>query len=780
MPATTSTATTSTTTPAQAAQAAYRTACRLHDAGLRGDSLRAVVQKAAELYPAAEPPRELLRNEDAVVRFGERAERVGVAVGKTTAAVLGVLVALVLLLVVGLRFLGRARALRNVLHLWPPVSVDSQVGGAEDLPHLPALFQSQLENMGAGVGGQNIQFVTPPAADVSDVKVAGTPLPAQFQFLDALLALIRPLAPRDRLVIKLTAHPAGRQGVGLTAALEGAKGLAVRAMTLWESEIGLDGFGDEEPVLTEKERYQILTGPLAGWVYFAVADLGQREVHLFGTREWRSYGFFVLGSRLRTTHRRRAESLLRAAIDADPANVAARLNLLFLEFQNRRSTKGIDHFCGLLQEVKALPDNRLRLWRTPHRPHYWYETSWYRTMYSLAAAYVHLLCLAANADDAHAYKPDPKQLDNEQRKCRSDGETLAMDLVGACWVTLSDLSDCYGRPPAPSRIRGDKRRDRYRQRSELVSFLHEMLPSAVLLLGNFLLLDDRAPSLDQVALGSNRRVVGDDGARFEEWRRRGDILAKLDPRRGPQQASPDIRDLLSVLDPVDFLPRRASYNLACIHSEVAQFQDRSSATARASREAALDELGKGLSAENAQWGREDPALWDVRTHPTTRARFAELLARALRDRSEWAILSDLPFLDVIDAARLWVAEERPSAEDPDGGRIKTIGALVNLPPASKAAIVEPPSGGQRWLDAEELDKWTSRARLIVHLTSRFGDAELAREMEAALHRIGVTTVDLLCAQEPWSLAAKIRAVDPAVDGQRWVLAPAAVHVWAGP
>ncbi|MDQ4144920.1 MAG: hypothetical protein M3198_14505 [Actinomycetota bacterium] len=322
---------TTTTIPRHAADKAYQTACLLRQAGLRGSELRTVVQKAAELDPSAPAPTDLLTpEENRVVRGSESVEKVVTAVAKAAGVFVGGVVVLLFLLTVALRTtVGRARALRNLLHVWPPVRVDPEVGGPsgprKDLAHLPALFQSLLENLGAGMGGQNIQFVTPPAADANTVKVAGTPAPAQFQVVDWLLQLLRPLAPKDRIEIKLTAQPVGRQGLGITVALLGSgKGLTLNTMTLWESEIGLGGIGEEEPKLSETERYQLLVGPLSSWVYSTLADLQQRNVHIFGARDWRSSGFFILGSRLRSTHRSRAERLLRLAIDADPSNCGAR------------------------------------------------------------------------------------------------------------------------------------------------------------------------------------------------------------------------------------------------------------------------------------------------------------------------------------------------------------------------------------------------------------------------------------------------------------------------
>ena len=768
---------TSTTTARQAALDAYHTACLLQRAGLRGSDLLAIVQKAVQIDPTSPPPNDLLQNEDnAVVRTGDSIEEVVTAIAKIVGVVVAGLVTLLFLITVALRAtVGRARAVRNLFHVWPAAVVDPEVGGSpgprKDLAHIPAVVQSLLENLGAGLGGQHIQFVTPPGADNRDIKLATAPIPGQFQIVEWLLQLMRPLAPRDRIAIKLTAQPVGRQGVGMTVALLGeGKGLTVRTITLWEAEIGLDDIAEEQPILSETERYQLLTGPISAWIYFTLADLQQRHVHIFGTRDWRSYGMFVLGSRLRTTHRTRAQRLLRLAIDADPNNTGARLNLLFLEFDNRRSREGLEHFEKLRREVEALPDNKLQPWATGPRATYWYDPNWYRTMYSLAAVYVHIISGAANLQ-RNNFKP-PRVMED----LRSRGESVAMDLIGACWRALNDLSNYYGRPPMPHALRTQRQRTRFRQRVELTSFLHSMLPSAILVLVNLRLLKADSPYRGILQPAGCRAATLDDRKHLAEWRRRGNILDQLDPRLGNGRDCPSIDALLALIDPVEFLPARARYNVACVHSEAAQYQDAASDNARDSMKASIRELAKSMGVESAEWAREDPALWMVRTHATTKAEFAEILAMALPNRRDWKILEALPFLQVADAARLWVS----SVKDADslralreGERSPTMGLHYEESRTSEAN-----SEAAGWLDRGELDMWVRRAKLLQHLTVRLGRRDIAQGIESLLGRLGITSIEELYKCNAWSLSLKLHTMAP-VDLDRSALRPWSVEMWAG-
>ncbi|MDQ4144919.1 MAG: hypothetical protein M3198_14500 [Actinomycetota bacterium] len=342
----------------------------------------------------------------------------------------------------------------------------------------------------------------------------------------------------------------------------------------------------------------------------------------------------------------------------------------------------MEHFKKLRQEVEALPGTRLQLRVKGPREDYWYDPNWYRTMYSLAAVYVHILSTEANRED-NGFKPPA-----ESEPLRYDGERVAMELVGACWLTISDLSNYYGRPPGPHPMRPAARRVRYRQRLELAAFLHNMLPSAILVLVNLRLLKVDTPYAGVLPMGGPLPATRDDRVHLVEWRRRAAVLDRLDPRLRGARASPSIEQLLSVIDPVEFLPARARYNVACVHAETAQYQDQGSDAASENRKAAIAELANSLGGEGAEWAREDPALWMVRTHAATRADFARLLARALPNRRDWGILQTLPFLQVIDAARLWVAS------------VRNVEALLALSDTDRAAICEEDGAHSRLREAQ--------------------------------------------------------------------------------
>ncbi len=750
--------------PAAEAAAAYRTACLLKKGGLDADGLRPVAEKAAAIDPTFPPPTDLLATTSPwLVSTSHRLADTALAV----ATVAGLAVGLLIVAAMAFRAtLGRFRRVRNLLHLQPSVTVDPTAsGGSEELKNLPSLLQSVLGNLGTDVGGQNIQFVNPSSDDVSEIAIPAS-APPQLEYLTWVVALLRPLAPKDRVTVRLTVQPEGRQGLGMTASLVGGpKGRTINSTTLWESDVGLEGIGDDTPLLGVRERYQLLAAPLAAWVYFTLADLTQVDREILGTRNWHSYGLFSLGCRLYKTHRQRGQRLLRAAIDADPGNIGAHLNILLLEFDGRRTEAGKQQLELLRTEVESLPGNKFCPRKVrPDSPGFWYDPTWYRTMYSLTAVCSHMVSQVSN-DPGHA--PSPATTDRLHRQ----GQEAAMDLVGACWIALNDLLP-GGYPEKPRRGWGKKQRLQYRQRQELALFLGQMLPSSVLLLVNLRLLDRSVPVVGPVSPGSRVRVGGPPETRRKEWQRRADVFCRLDPQDASGRTCPDIASLLSAIDPLEFLPARARYNVACVHSEVAQYQDpsRPGADERAaeSRALALEELEKGLDHDSAQWAREDPALWDVRTNHATRPSFADLVAEILCTPIEWSILAELPFIGVAGASRLWI-----------GAGVKDAGSLARLgkDDAARRELLDNPSGAP-WLDDAELTAWIERAGLRAHLGPRLGDAGLVDAVENLLHVLGITTAADLSSEEPWALSRKLVELGAADLGARPILPPAAVEVWA--
>nr|MBA3268679.1 hypothetical protein [Acidimicrobiia bacterium] len=214
----------------------------------------------------------------------------------------------------------------------------------------------------------------------------------------------------------------------------------------------------------------------------------------------------------------------------------------------------------------------------------------------------------------------------------------------------------------------------------------------------------------------------------------------------------------------------ARYNVACVHSRVAQYQDPgtpdAAAHAAASRAAALAELAKGLDHDRAQWAREDPALWEVRRDPVTRPGFADLVAGVLGDPIEWSILAGLPFIGVAGASRLWI-----------GGGVTDARSLLDLDAQERAALLHNPADAP-WLEADELDAWRERAALRAHLAPRLGDARLVDGIENLLHRLAITTPGELALRHPSPLSRTLVELAPPQLGADGILSPSAVEVWA--
>lgn len=737
-------------------------------------------EKAAELDPSVPPPPDLLREEKqrGLVGLGERVTERAIALGKAAAAVIGVLAgiwALAMFLARGV--LWRSRTLRNLFRRSPMVTVEP-FKEEDEQKQLPSLLQAVLDNLGNDVGGQNIQFVSPQGGESKDVSLADAP--SEVKYLSWVVGVLRPLAPKDRITVRLSPQPEGRQGLGIGATLVSTRGSTVGALTLWEAEIGLDDLSSDGPPLSHQERYRLLAGPIASWVYFTLADLQQTDVHVFGARRWRSYGLFYLGSRLYKTHRQRAQYLLRGAIDDDPGNIAAHLNVLFAEFDYRRTEAGLRYFEKLKEEVEALPHSTLapRRRRGPARfmqgrrlepQPYWFDAIWYRTVYGLAAVCAHIVCAASRESEPG------RGLTKKHRAIRADGERCAMTLIGACWVALKHLDGIEGRRRLPSRRRSARKRTRFRQELELAALLNQMLPSAVFLLANLRLLD---PSVvvNVLSVGKKGRTVGPEAA--ARWNKRHEVFDRLSPFKA-RPACPNVQDLVRAVDPVDFLPARARYNAACVHSEVARYQrppfnpDR-----RTNRGKAMEELEKGLTPASAQWAREDPALCEVRAHPETRPAFARLLAEALPARGEWRIVQQLTFLTVDDAARLWLV----GIEDVDDLLTKaqeeqiTTFRRENQKEEHDSRCGPKGRAKEKWIDRDDLDAWVGRAQLRRHL-GPLVDGESLDRVENALSRLGIGTVEKLKDQQPGVLSRRLQAVaDPEWKlGHR--LAPEAVAMW---
>jgi hypothetical protein len=148
-----------------------------------------------------------------------------------------------------------------------------------------------------------------------------------------LLSMLDRLAPRDLNKLTSTLRPIDDfKGAGVTLLLCTRRGDELGQVTIWERDFHLDELvkdaADDDGVAG---RYQRLIGPAAIWLAYQDAMCFKAEEPPAGTHDWRSYAHFAVGEVAhRHGKRRLACRLYREALDIDPGNLAARLNLAWL------------------------------------------------------------------------------------------------------------------------------------------------------------------------------------------------------------------------------------------------------------------------------------------------------------------------------------------------------------------------------------------------------------------------------------------------------------------
>lgn len=186
----------------------------------------------------------------------------------------------------------------------------------------------------------------------------------QANFLAGLVQMLDGLLYRNLEIVSGTVHPVHEhRGAGLTLVVSARRGRVIEQITIWEQDFMLKEAGERTAEVAV--RYERLTLPAAIWLAYKRSErlshgLGNRFLHLFkarelpplNTKDWRSYALFALGELVPDAAKQR--QLYEQALDIDPGNLGARLNLAALLLQ--RPAEDV----ALSQQAKREISNRSR------------------------------------------------------------------------------------------------------------------------------------------------------------------------------------------------------------------------------------------------------------------------------------------------------------------------------------------------------------------------------------------------------------------------------------
>jgi hypothetical protein len=208
----------------------------------------------------------------------------------------------------------------------------------------------------------------------------------QGKYIGALLRLIGKLVPRDVFTVSGDVLPAGARGPGLVLSLRDPTGDVKATETLWASDYDPQpSVGGTAPTPTSTADAQQRLGVAAGcWVMYATLEQrGNLKVcRDLGTTQWRSYALFRAGLEAQRTGKLDAAlSLYVRAVDEDGTNYPALVNLALLERTSPERLNAAAARLELVKERVAENDESRRVLR---------DTLWYQASYSLAVVQLQL------------------------------------------------------------------------------------------------------------------------------------------------------------------------------------------------------------------------------------------------------------------------------------------------------------------------------------------------------------------------------------------------------
>lgn len=384
-----------------------------------GTQARTVAAKKAAAYAKAHPTpksatQKLNDRGQSFKDFGQAALSVLAGVGLIAAAGLGALAAGLLLLVVafrlpGLRQLARwlARRQWGQPKLWMrwwnrgwrrpgawlaaffswlsgctfTIKDFKAADGAKGADSAAASMRAAL-GIGEAASPGDAQLVSTTSASaalLSEVADALKDVP-QLKVIGPLLSLGRSLLPRDDFSIDGVVMADAARGYGLAISITAEGGNVVATQTLWSNTYSptvRDAAGD----VKDADQVQRVGMAAAAWLAFRMAELrgASKPVESLGCANWNSYALFRAGVECqRSADLPRATALYAQALDADPGNHGARLNLGVIELLSGQIDIAIDRLADVQEETHrcgASPGTILKR-----------SSLWYQAAYNLVAA----------------------------------------------------------------------------------------------------------------------------------------------------------------------------------------------------------------------------------------------------------------------------------------------------------------------------------------------------------------------------------------------------------
>jgi len=269
--------------------------------------------------------------------------------------------------------------------------VEEFVGGGTDNPGggLTAELAATLRRLQEASRGRAVtyQSATDEQFDIPDDVAAAVP---QGKLVAALIKFTDKLFPQRLMIVGGALHPIHvHRGAGLTISLKNGRGEVKDEMTVWERDFVLLDAGKGTPTSV---RYERLVMPAAVWLGYQRlgARTGASAEWPFGVRDWRSYALFAVGELIPDAVDRRR--VLELALDRDPRNLGARLNLASLLL--RRDTQVGRHHGK--EDLQYYPREDADQRRSQARQHLRYivarsgpgDPIWYRAQFLLVLCFL--------------------------------------------------------------------------------------------------------------------------------------------------------------------------------------------------------------------------------------------------------------------------------------------------------------------------------------------------------------------------------------------------------